>query len=127
MKISSCLFALACALSVAASPRMERVVRRGQVEFQNAIEALAINKEINGRPPLLAGSPCTGEGFVVCAGAHARGLCVDGKLQLQKCGHHITCAALPNVGRNGTTLACNRPADVSAKINLAPTPAKAAE
>ena len=41
------------------------------------------------------------------------------ELELQRCGQHIACNALPNVGRKGTTLACNRPADISAKINLA--------
>ncbi|KAF8213669.1 hypothetical protein K438DRAFT_1902637 [Mycena galopus ATCC 62051] len=98
------------ALAVAASARPART-RRASFDLANGQAAIALNAQFATLTPT---SACTA-GEDACVNQQFA-QCVNGAFVLQACAATTVCAALPQVGVAGTTIACTTPADVTARI-----------
>jgi len=98
------------ALAVAASARPART-RRAAFDLANGQAAIALNAQFATLTPT---SACTA-GEDACVNQQFA-QCVNGAFVLQACAATTVCAALPQVGVAGTTIACTTPADVTARI-----------
>ncbi|KAJ7115107.1 hypothetical protein C8R43DRAFT_1078355 [Mycena crocata] len=121
---ASALFTLAVAMTASASPTgMRRVNRRAPsaVDVKNGNAAIAQNKQFAG---IKAGSACTA-GQNACAGDQFA-QCVGDKYVAQPCAASLVCAALPNIGSEGTSIACTTRSDRDARIAATGAGGKAA-
>lgn len=81
---------------------------------QNGAKAQSLNQEFGS---LTADTPCTDGSSACVEGAFAQ--CVGGKYVLQPCSGGLTCAALPLVNKEGTSVTCTTEADRDARISAA--------
>ncbi|KAJ7606102.1 hypothetical protein DFH06DRAFT_1348196 [Mycena polygramma] len=80
--------------------------------LQNGLDAQKLNAQFQS---LTANSSCT-EGEQACVGT-SFAQCVSGSFALTPCASGTVCAALPLVNKAGTSIACDVPSDVEARIS----------
>ncbi|KAJ7854919.1 hypothetical protein B0H13DRAFT_2503602 [Mycena leptocephala] len=85
--------------------------KRAAVDVKNGQDAIALNKQF---ASIKAGDACTA-GQDACAGDKFA-QCVGDKYVAQPCAATLVCAALPNIGSVGTSIACTTASDRDARI-----------
>ncbi|KAG8987324.1 hypothetical protein FRB90_003403 [Tulasnella sp. 427] len=83
------------------------------LEIENGRDAIALNHKYQS---IVAGSPCPNYEIGCIGDAFAQ--CVWGTWVSTKCPVGTVCAALPNVGTPGTSIACTTPADRDMRIAI---------
>jgi len=106
MKLTA-LFTLAFGLAASARP-----ARRAEFTLKNGQDAIALNNRFKG---LNANSPCKSGDNACVNGQFAQ--CDGDKFVLTPCPSGTICAALPLVNKPGTSVTCDSPDDVSARID----------
>ncbi|KAJ7181252.1 hypothetical protein C8R46DRAFT_986399 [Mycena filopes] len=107
--------------AVSAVDGVIRPYRRSAVDLKNGQDAIALNKQFATITP---NSACTA-GQNACAGP-AFAQCVGGKYVAQPCAATLVCAALPNIGSSGTSIACTTEQDRDQRLAATTTTAAAA-
>ncbi|KAJ6518746.1 hypothetical protein C8R45DRAFT_949122 [Mycena sanguinolenta] len=80
--------------------------------IQNGLDAQTLNAQFK---TLTSNSTCT-DGEEACVGS-SFAQCVSGSFVLTPCSGGLVCAALPLVNKPGTSVACDTPEDVQARIS----------
>ncbi|KAH9486654.1 Pathogenicity cluster 5 protein d [Psilocybe cubensis] len=111
MQISFVTLALALTASAVSLPERAVFNRRAAIDLQNGQDAIALNNKFK---TLTASSPCTAPENACVGGKFAQ--CVGGKFTILGCAGGTVCAALPNVGSAGTSIACTTQADLAQRL-----------